>query len=103
MTLEEFKKVLEQAGFPVAYHSFPKREAPPMPYIIYITPYSNNFKADGRVYSSSLHIQAELYTQVKDVEAETKVELALKEFYFSKTETRIDAENCYQIIYELEV
>ena len=65
MTLEEFRGILEQSGFPVAYHSFPEKEVPPMPYLIYITPYSRNFKADGKVYSSSMHIQVELYTQFK--------------------------------------
>lgn len=74
-----------------------------MPYITYITPYSRNFKADGKVYSSSQHIQVELYTQVKDIEAEVKVEQALEAFYFSKTETGIEEENCYEVIYELEV
>jgi hypothetical protein len=103
MSLEAFKEVLEQSGFPVAYHSFPEKEVPPMPYITYITPYSRNFKADGKVYSSSTHIQVELYTQVKDIEAEAKVEQVLGEFYFSKTETGIEDENCYEVIYELEV
>lgn len=103
MLLEDFKRILEQSGLPVAYHSFPEKEAPPMPYLIYITPYSRNFKADGIVYSSSPHIQVELYTQFKDMVAEKKVEQALGEFYFSKTETGIEDENCYVVIYELEV
>lgn len=103
MTFEEFRKILEQSGFPVAYHSFPEREVPPMPYIIYMTPYSNNFKADGRVYSSSRHVQVELYTPLKDINAEKKVEKALGEYYFDKMETGVDGENCYEVIYELEV
>lgn len=103
MTLEEFRGILEQSGFPVAYHSFPEKEVPPMPYLIYITPYSRNFKADGKVYSSSMHIQVELYTQFKNIQAEAKVEKALEELYFSKTETGIEDENCYEVIYELEV
>ena len=103
MTFEEFRKVLERSGFPVAYHSSPEREVPPMPYIIYMTPYSNNFKADGRVYSSSRHVQVELYTPLKDINAEEKVEKALEEYYFDKMETGVDGENCYEVIYELEV
>ena len=82
MTLEEFRGILEQSGFPVAYHSFPEKEVPPMPYLIYITPYSRNFKADGKVYSSSMHIQVELYTQFKNIQAEAKVEKALEELLF---------------------
>ncbi len=103
MSLEEFRAVLEQSGFPVAYHSFPEGEAPPMPYITYITPYSNNFKADGRVYVSSRHMQVELYTRFKDMGAEERVEKALEDFYYGKSETGLDGENCYEVIYELEV
>lgn len=100
--LEEFKKMLGKSGFPVAYHSFPKGEAPGMPYIVYMTPYSNNFKADGKVYSSSRHLQVELYTQFKDAGAEEKVEEALEAFYYRKSETDIDSESCHEVIYELE-
>ncbi len=100
--LEEIKKMLGKSGFPVAYHSFPEGEAPAMPYIIYITPYSNNFKADGKVYSSSRHIQIELYTRHKDMHAEEKVEEVLEAFYYKKNETGLDSESCYEVIYELE-
>lgn len=100
--LENFKEILKTTGFPVAFHSFPEKEAPPMPYIIYLTPYSNNFKADGKVYSSSPHIQVELYTQFKDMDAEAKVEKALEDVYYKKSETKLDSENCYEVIYELE-
>ncbi len=100
--LEEFKKMLGKSGFPVAYHSFPEGEAPAMPYIIYMTPYSNNFKADGKVYSSSRHIQVELYTQHKDMDAEERVEKALETFYYKKSETGLDGESCYEVMYELE-
>lgn len=103
MSLEAFKELLETSGFPVAYHSFPAKEDPPMPYIVYLTPYSKNFKADGRVYASLKSMQVELYTQFKDLEAEAKVEAALEEYYYRKSETWIDSENCYEVIYELEV
>lgn len=103
ITLENFKEILTKSGFPVAYHSFPEKEVPSMPYIIYVTPYARNFKADGRVYSSVSHIQVELYTQVKDMDAEAKVEAALETFYYSKSETGLDSEKCYEVIYELEV
>lgn len=62
-----------------------------MPYIIYITPYSNNFKADGKVYSSSRHIQIELYTRHKDMDAEEKVEETLEAFYYKKMKLDLTA------------
>ena len=103
MSMEAFKELLETSGFPVAYHSFPAKEAPPMPYIVYLTPYSKNFKADGRVYTSLKRMQVELYTQFKALEAEEKIAAALEEFYYKKSETGIESENCYEVIYELEV
>lgn len=65
--------------------------------------YSNNFVADGAVYYPVLHIQIELYTQLKNPEAEDKVEKALSSLVWEKTETYIDSEACYQILYEIEV
>ena len=101
--LEEIKHLLESTGFPVAYHSFPEDDAPPMPYIVFLEPYSNNFSADGITYSQISHIQVELYTKFKEPEAEQKVESCLSSFFWNKSEFKIDSEKCYEIIYELEV
>ena len=103
MTLEEIKRALESAGFPVNYRSWPEREAPSMPYICYYVSGSDNFAADGMVYYPVNQIQVELYTELKDTEAEAALETALASFYWNKTETYIDAEQCYQIAYEIEV
>lgn len=103
MTLEEIKNLLESTGFPITYRDWPESEAPPMPYICYLVSYSNNFAADGGVYCKINHIQIELYTKLKDPEAEDKVEKALSSLFWDKTETYIDTEKCYQILYEIEV
>lgn len=102
-TLEMVKNILEATGIPVAYYAFPEEEAPPLPFICYLAAYSNNFIADGMVYCKIDHLQIELYTEVKDLEAEAKVEKALASFVWEKTETYIDSEKCYQILYEIEV
>ena len=101
--LNEIKEILKKSGLPVVYHSFPENEAPPLPYICYLIPGSNNFAADGQVYFKVDRVQVELYTQLKQPEVEEKVEEALSSFYWEKTEEYIDSEKCYQIIYELEV
>ena len=103
MTLEEIKSALESTGFPVTYRSWPERKAPSMPYICYYVSGSDNFAADGMVYYPVNQIQVELYTELKDTEAEAALETALASFYWNKTETYIDTENCYQIAYEIEV
>lgn len=103
MTLEEIKNLLESTGFPVTYREWPKNQVPPMPYICYLESYSNNFAADGEVYCVFNHIQIELYTKLKDPEAEGKVQKALSSLFWEKTENRINTEKCYQILYEIEV
>lgn len=103
MTLEEIKSVLESTGFPVTYRSWPECKAPSMPYICYYVSGSDNFSADGMAYYPVNQIQVELYTELKDTEAEAALETALASFYWNKTETYIDAEQCYQIAYEIEV
>lgn len=103
MTLKEFKDILENAGFPVTYHFWPERKAPSMPYICYYISDSDNFAADGMVYYPVNRVQVELYTELKDTDAEAALETALASFYWNKTETYIDTEKCYQVAYEIEV
>ena len=103
MKLEEIKELLETTGFQVAYYAFPEGEAPPLPFICYLVSGSNNFIADGTVYHKINRMQVELYTEVKDPAAEETVEGALTSFIWEKTETYIESEKCYQIMYEIEV
>lgn len=103
MTLGEFFDILKTTGLPVAYRVFPEGDAPKLPYICYLNPEDNNFAADGKVFFSAKKIHVELYTKDKEIETEEKVEQALSSFFFKKTETYINSEKCYQILYELEV
>ena len=61
------------------------------------------FGADNAVYYPINHLQIELYTSLKDPETEDKVEKALSSLFWEKSEYYIDSEQCYQIIYEIEV
>lgn len=94
---------MESTGIPVVYRAWPRGKAPPLPYICYLEDYSNNFSADGRVYYPIRHLKAELYTKLKNPEAEGKVEKALSSIFWEKSETYIESEQCYQITYEMEV
>lgn len=98
---EKLAKQLRTTGYPVAYRAFEKRQK--MPFICWLEAYSNNFAADGLVYQPFSHIQVELYTYRKDKEAEQRVEQALAGYFWEKSETYIESENAYQIIYDLEV
>ena len=100
MSLEEIKKLLETAGLPVAYRAFPVGNAPPLPFVCYLFSSTNNFNA---VYQVINRISIELYTESKDLEAENAVEAALKGLCWEKSEEYLDDEQCYEIIYEIEV
>ena len=104
MGLDELKGILE-AVFPTAYWEFPKGKAPKMPYICFFENYSTNFGADNVVYHPRNRISVELYTQKKSREAESKLEAAFlnAELFWNKDETVLEDENCYEVIYTLEV
>ena len=101
MTLEELKNTLKTTGIPVAYGYFEEEQN--APYILYREAYTNNFSADGIAYCPISHVQVELYTNLKSPEVEDKVEDALSSFFWEKSETYLDSERCYQILYEIEV
>lgn len=106
MTIAEVKTLLKSiTGFEtkVVYYAWPDGEAPDLPFICFYTPYANNFGADDCVHYSATHFFIELYSDDKDTESEGKVEAALKDIYYTKSETFIPDEKCYQVIYEIEV
>lgn len=103
MDLQTLNEILSSTGLPVTYRAWPEGNAPPMPYICYLCAYSSNFIADGEVYFPINHVQVELYTALKSPDVEAQVESALAGIPWEKTETYIDSEKCYQILYEIEV
>lgn len=105
MTLSELNTVLLSTGLPVAYGYFPEETAPAPPCITYEVAYSNNFGADDKVYQKINHIDIFLYTKLKDEVSEGKVETALDgaSLFYEKTESFLSSEQCYQIIYEVEI
>lgn len=103
MTLAELKTLLDSTGLTVAYDFIPEESFTGYPFIVYREVQSNNMIADGKVYSVFRRIHVELYTKSKDLVSEGKVETALSNIPWKKTEDYIDNEKCYQIRYELEV
>ena len=95
------KALLETTGLPVAYHHFTSPPTPP--YIVYLFSYSSNFGADNKVYDAEKNFQVELYTTIKDPASEKLIEdlFDAHEVYWDKTETYIDSEGLYQVLYEI--
>jgi hypothetical protein len=93
--------LLKSTGLPVAYHHFTSPPTPP--YIVYLFSYSSNFGADNKVHGKVNNYQVELYTKTKDPAAEALIEglFDANEIYWEKTETYIESEGLYQVLYEI--
>ena len=105
MELHEIVSMLAELGIPLAYHHFAEGESPAPPFLLYLSPGSDNFSADGRVYWKADQLDVELYTDLKDPELEERLEAVLDAagLFYNKTESYIDSEKLYEILYEMEV
>jgi hypothetical protein len=103
MNLVEFKKLLEETGFPVAYSHFPEKKGQRPPFITYLVSPSSNFMADNHVFYKVNNVQVELYTKQKDLSAESKLEAVLDqaEIPYETDEVYIESEKLYQRTYEV--
>lgn len=103
MTLAELNSILDATGYPVAYSHFNEQKA--TPYITYLVSYSSNFFADNKTYKRIDIAQVELYTDKKDLQAESTLETLLdsNEIAYETTETFIESEKLFQKIYEIGV
>lgn len=103
MTQPELFQALKTIGLPIAYGSFYTTVAPP--FITYQFSYSNDFMADNINYQEISNFQVELYTKIKDLASEKKLQDKLKELgmTYSKTEAWLDEEKIFQIIYEIQL
>ena len=104
MELHKIASMLAGLGIPLAYHHFAEGESPPPPFLLYLSPGSDNFSADGRVYWKVAQLDVELYTDLKDPELEARLEMVLDTagLFYNKTESYIDSEKLYEVLYEME-
>ena len=108
MTLTDLYTALTSiTGFTkkVTYRQWPVGETPPLPFICYMVDESNNFGADNIVYKAINRISIELYSKNKDTVSEGLIEAKLDSLsiYWEKDEVYLDDEQCYEIIYTIEV
>ena len=108
LSYEQITDLLRQTGLPFAYHHFSDRpDNRPFrpPFLVYLTPGSHNFSADGMVYYRVDQLDIELYTDKKQPEQEAKLEAVLDEagLFYNKTEQFIRSEQLYEVLYEMEV
>ena len=105
MTIENLVEMLQELKIPFAYDHFAEGESPEPPFICYLIPGSDNFAADGKVYFKMNEVRIEMYTDFKDLDLESRVESVLDghEIYYNKSETWIQSEKLYEVMYAFEM
>ena len=103
--MEKILSILRGLGIPFAYDHFAQGESPDPPFICFLIPASDNFGADGKVYYKFDLFNIELYTDLKDLSLERKIEEALDEasIFYNKSETWIESESLYEVLYTFEM
>ena len=105
MTIENLVEMLQEMNIPFAYDHFAEGESPDPPFICYLIPGSDNFAADGKVYFKMNEVRIEVYTDFKDLDLELRVECVLDghEIFYNKSETWIQSEKLYEVMYSFEM
>ena len=105
MTIENLVEMLQELKIPFAYDHFAEGESPEPPFICYLIPGSDNFAADGRVYFKLNEVRIEVYTDFKDLDLESRVEGVLDghEIFYNKSETWIQSEKLYEVMYSFDM
>jgi hypothetical protein len=103
--MDKLITMMEVTGIPYAYDHFAEGESPEPPFLCYLLPSSDNFAADGTVYFKANEVHIELYTDYKNPPVEQQVEAVLDEHgvFYDKTETWIESEKLYEILYIFEM
>lgn len=103
--MDKLIALLNNLQIPFAYDHFAEGEAPSPPFACYLLPGSNNFAADGLVYHKFSQVHLELYTDLKDLSLEAKLEAAFdnNDIFYNKSETWIDSEKLYEVLYIFEM
>jgi len=108
MTRAQIATMIAGVGLPYAYDHFDKKDGEnPQgpPFICFLYPQNDDFKADNINYARITALVIELYTDNVDFEKEEAIESALNanELPYTKTQVYIDGEKMYQTTYNTEV
>lgn len=105
MTTAEVASMIGSIGLDYAYYQFPEASGQAPPFVLFYYPEDNDFVADGCNYVKKCRLIIELYTDNKDFTTEAAVEAVLTAngFVYSRSETYIDSERMYEVIFQTEV
>lgn len=102
--IKELVRMFSEMKLPFAYDHFAEGESPEPPFMVYLLPGSNNFAADGTVYTKINEVRIELYTDKKDLSIEEKVTAVLDKYgiFYNQTEIWIESEKLYEVIFSFK-
>lgn len=106
MSIKEFKEILDGSGIPFSYDHWADSQISEFPYGVYRTEEEEPVCTDGGVAFSLLNITVSLWTKIKDLSAERKLEAALSaaDVFFQKSGTSYEyEENAYVTTYEIQI
>ena len=105
MKYEDVMTMMTECNLPFAYDHFAEGESPDPPFLVFLFPGTDNMFADNQVYYKVNELNIELYTDKKDPVIENQIEdvLAAHEVAYEKTETWIDSEKMYEVLYQTEI
>lgn len=105
MTLDELKNILDNTNLKVAYKQWAVGQVPSLPYILYYVDEEIGFKADNHVYSKNKAVTIELYSNLKNLKEEEKLEKLLDEnkIVYDVYESYIDSEKMFLRAYEINI
>lgn len=104
MTYKEIAAMVAEIGVPYAYYEFADTAQAP-PFVCFFYPDDSDVYADDSNYQTIKHLTIEVYTDTKDFALEATVESVLRShgLTWARSETRIDSERMYEVIYDTEV
>lgn len=102
MNLVDVLERLEQAGFLLAFLSFPEDEKPEMPYGVYAVDNAVMY-ADGIPWLTTNRVTVDVYTARRDLAVEQKLRSALTGCAYSLTQGEDSRENRYKYTIRTEV
>ena len=103
--MDKLLSIIQAMDIPYAYDHFAEGEAVDPPFLCYLLPRSDNFSADGKAYFKVNVVNIELYTDLKDLSVEQKVEAVLDEhgIFYDRSEVWIENEKLYEVLYSFEL
>ena len=103
--MDKLLELLAEIGTPFAYDHFAEGESPEPPFICYLLPGTNHFAADGIAYFKINEVNIELYTDIKDLDVEQRLETVLDQhgIFYAKSEVWIESERLYEVLYSFEM